>query len=100
MFSHRQGAQRSTSPIDQCDTGILPELRKPWISLSRPNAVRTKSQLNKQAKHTTFSKFEVGISFAEHGKLVAESSKFHLTLKRAHRLQFFQLEIRQKSGTF
>ena len=37
------------------------------------------------------------ISFAEHGKLVAESSDFHLTLHRAH---FFQLEIRKISGTF
>ena len=58
--------------------------------------MRTKSQLNKQAKHTTFYKFEEGISFAEHWKLVAESSEFHLTLKRAHRVHFFQLEIRQK----
>ena len=32
--------------------------------------------------------------------MVAESSKFHLTLKRAHRLQFFQLEIRQKKRDF
>ena len=54
----------------------------------------------KQAKHTTFYKFEDGISFAEHWQLVAESSEFHLTLKRAHRVHFFQLEIRQKSGTF
>ena len=46
--------------------------------------MRTKSQLNKQAKHTTFYKFEEGIRFAEHRKLVAESSEFHLTLKRAH----------------
>ena len=30
------------------------------------------------------------ISFAEHWKLVAESSEFHLTLKRAHRVHFFQ----------
>ena len=65
-----------------------------------PYAVRTKSQLNKQAKHTTFNKFEEGISFAEHWKLVAESSEFYLTLKRAHRVHFFQLEIRQKNGTF
>ena len=50
----------------------------------------------KQAKHTTFYKFEEGISFAEHWKLVPESSEFHLTLKRAHRVHFFQLEIRQK----
>ena len=54
----------------------------------------------KQAKQTTFYKFEEGISFAEHWKLVAESSEFHLTLKRAHRVHFFQLEICQKSGTF
>ena len=39
--------------------------------------------LNKQAKHTTFYTFEEGICFAEHGKLVAESSEFHLTLNRA-----------------
>ena len=58
--------------------------------------MRIKSQLNKQAKHTTFYKFEEGISFAEHWKLVTESSEFHLTLKRAHRVHFFQLEIRQK----
>ena len=48
--------------------------------------MRTKSQLNKQANHTTFYKFEEGISFAELWKLVAE---FHLTLKRAHRVHFF-----------
>ena len=60
----------------------------------------TKSQQNRQAKHTTFYKFGEGISFAEHGKLVAESSEFHLTPSRAHRVHFFQLEIRQKSGTF
>ena len=34
--------------------------------------LRTKSQLNKQAKHTTFYQFEEGLSCAEHGKLVAE----------------------------
>ena len=55
----------------------------------------------KQAKHTTFYKFEEGISFAEHWKLVAESSEFQLTLKRAHSLHFFQLEIRpKKAGHF
>ena len=31
-------------------------------------------------------------------KLVAESSEFHLTLKRAHRVHFFHLEIRQKKA--
>ena len=41
------------------------------------------------------------ISFAEHGKLVAESSEFHLMLSRAHKAQFFQLEIRKrKAGHF
>ena len=52
--------------------------------------------MSKQATHTTFYKFEEGISFAEHWKLVAESSEFHLALKRPHRVHFFQLEIRQK----
>ena len=101
-FSHRQGAQRSTSPIDQCDTvhGFCPCYDNPGYLYPGPHAVRTKSQLNKQAKHTTFYKFEEGISFAEHWKLVAESSEFHLTLKRAHRVHFFQLEIRQKTGHF
>ena len=28
--------------------------------------------------------------------MVAESSEFHLTLKRAHRAHFFHLKIRQK----
>ena len=69
-----------------------------WILILAPGpyAVRTKSQLNKQTKHTTIYKFEEGISFAEHWKLVDESSEFHLTLKRAHRVHFFQLEIRKK----
>ena len=98
MFSHRQGAQRSISPIDQCDTWILPD--NPGYLYPEPYAIRSKSQLNKQAKHTTFYKFQEGFSFSEHRKLVAESSEFHLTLKTAHRVHFFQLEIRQKSGTF
>ena len=46
--------------------------------------VRTESQLNKQAKHTTFYNFSERISIAEHWKLVTESSDFHLTLSRAH----------------
>ena len=32
--------------------------------------------------------------------MVAESSEFDLTLSKAHRAHFFQLEIRKKSGTF
>ena len=62
-----------------------------------PYAARIKSQ---QAKHTTFYNFTERISFAQHGKLVAKSSEFHLTLSRAHRVHFFHLEIRKKSGTF
>ena len=44
----------------------------------------------------TFYNLTEQISFAEHGKLVAESSEFHLTLSRAHRVPFFQLEIPTK----
>ena len=62
-------------------------------------SARTKSQLNKQAKHTTFYNFAERISFAEHWKLVAESSEFHLTLSIAYRAHFFQFEIPKKIGT-
>ena len=44
------------------------------------------------------------MSFAEHWKLVAESSEFHFTLSKvpldAEQSAFFQLEIRNKNGTF
>ena len=36
------------------------------------------------------------ISFAEQGKLIAESSEFLLTISRAHKAHFFQLEIPNK----
>ena len=36
------------------------------------------------------------ISVAEHWKLVAESSEFHLTLSRAHRAHFFSTRNTQK----
>ena len=80
--------------------GVCPTYDNLGYLYPGPYAVRTMSQLNKQAKHTTFYKFEEGICFSEHWKLVAESSEFHLTLKRAHIVHFFQLEIRIKSGTF
>ena len=35
-------------------------------------------------------------SFAEHGKLVAESSEFHLTLSRAHKAHSFPTRNTQK----
>ena len=75
-------------------TPILPELRKPGICLTR--ALRGTNRPNP----TKLYNFAERINFAEHGKLVAESSEFHLTLSRAHRVHFFQLEIRRKSGTF
>ena len=51
---------------------------------------RTESQLNKQAKHTKCYNFSERInSIAEHGKLVDESSEFHLTLSRAHLERIF-----------
>ena len=90
MFSHRQGAQRSTSPIDKCD-------RPPYMDFARATITRDIfipgpmlfGLSRKQAKRKTFYKFEEGISFAKHWKLVAESSEFHLTLKRSHRVHFF-----------
>ena len=72
------------------------------ISKQKSGTERSKKRLlSKQAKHTTFYNCAERISLAEHGKLVAESSEFHLTLSRAHRAHFFKLEIRiKKSGTF
>ena len=46
------------------------------------------------------SNFADRISFAEHGKLVVESSEFHLTLAERIQAHFFQPEIPKKSGTF
>ena len=69
--------------------GVCPTYDNSGYLYPGPYAVRTMSQLNKQAKHTTFYKFEEGICFFEHWKLVAESSEFHLTLKRAHIVHFF-----------
>ena len=67
------------------DVGYRPIYPGPYVA-------RTKS---KQAKLTQFYNFADRISFAEHGKLVAESSEFHSTLSRAHRAHFFQPEIRK-----
>ena len=78
-------------------TRILPRVMITCdIFIPGPYAVRTKSQLNKQAKHTKFNNFTERLSFAEHWKLVAESSEFHFTLSRVRRAHFFQLEIRTK----
>ena len=63
-----------------------------------PGGARTESQRNKQAEHTNFYNYSERISIAEHWKLVAESSEFHLTLSRAHIERIFQLEIRKKAG--
>ena len=82
-------ARGATEYIAYAINGFCPICDNPGQLYPEPYAVRTKSQVNKQAKHPTFYKFEKGISFAEHWKLVAESSEFHLTLKRAHRVHFF-----------
>ena len=59
----------------------------------------SRSLTNRQNTHQ-FYKFEEGISFAEHGKLVAESSEFHLTLKRADRVHFSNSKYAKKAGHF
>ena len=52
--------------------------------------------LSRHAKHTKFYNFAERTNFAEHWKLVAESSEFHLTLGRPHIAHCLQLEIRQR----
>ena len=62
---------------------------------------RTESQLNKQAKQTTFYHFSERISIAEHWKLDAESYEFHLTLSRVHLERIFSnLKYAKKAGHF
>ena len=57
--------------------------------------MHTKSLTNRQnTQH--FAILQSKLASADHWKLVAESSEFHLTLKRAHRAHFFQPEIRKK----
>ena len=49
----------------------------------------TRLGLSRLETHTyNFHKFAERISFAEHWKLFAESSEFHLTLSTAHGAQF------------
>ena len=70
------------------------------IFIPGPTQCGLSRSIKKRAKHTTFYKFEEGICFAEHWKLVAESSEFNLTLKRAHRVHFSNSKYAKKSGTF
>ena len=72
-------------------TRILPELR--WRNLFMLGPTWPGLSQNRQNTHH----FTWRISFAEHWKLVAESSEFHLTLSRA---DFFHLEICKIGGTF
>ena len=90
MFSHRQGRNwYSTLSIRYTDFARATITRDIFF----PGPTRCGLSLK-----TLF--FSILHSFAEHWKMVAESSEFHLMLKRAHRAHFFQLEIRPKSGTF
>ena len=64
--------------------GFCPSYDNPGYRYAGPYAARTKSQ----RQNTHFYNLAERISIAEHGKLVAESSEFHLTLNRAHREHF------------
>ena len=100
FFSRPPGGATGTSVHRLDGTRILPVTIIWDIFIPGPYASQTKSQLNKQAKNTQFNNCAERISFAEHRKLVAESSKFDFTPSRVHRAHFFQLQIRKNSGTF
>ena len=71
------------------------------IFIPGPYVALSKSPLNKQTKHTKFNKFAERISFAEHWRLVAESSEFHFTASRAHLERIFSnSEYAKKAGHF
>ena len=60
------------------------------------------SGLSRRQNTHKFTFFAERISFAEHWKPIAESSEFHLTLRRAHRAPFFPTRnmYTQKAGHF
>ena len=62
------------------------------VRVTRPGLSR------KQTKLTKCYNFTDRISLTEDGKLVDESSEFHLALSRAHRAHFSKLEIRKKKA--
>ena len=90
-------------------TPILPELRYPGIHIFIPGPTRPGLSRSLTNMQNTFTNrwhdqivtiysvdFAERISFAEHWKQVAESTKsseFNLMLSRAHRVHFFQLKI-------
>ena len=77
--------------------GFFPSYDNPGYHYPALTWPRTESQVNKQAKHTTFYNLSERISIAEQWKLVAESSEFHFTLSRAHILcAFFPTRNTQK----
>ena len=97
LFVHPPGGASGTVVHSLDATRILPVLRWPGRQNTQnfTNIYMARSNFNDYV-----SDFAEQISFSEHWKLVTESSEFQLTLSRVHRAHFFQLEIRQKSGTF
>ena len=69
------------------------------IFIPGPTQPGLSRSLKQTGKHTTFYNFAERISFAEHWKLVAESSEFHLTPIRAHRAHFSNFRYAKKRDT-
>ena len=77
--------------------GFSPSIDNPgyhYPGARAPRGSNLVAAIKKQAKHTQY--FAQRISFAEHWKLVAESSEFHLMLSRAHRAHFSNSKYEQK----
>ena len=80
--------------------GFCPSYDNPEYLYPGRYVARTESELNKQAQFTKIYQFSERISIAEHWKLVAESSEFHLALSRAHLERIFSNSNFAKNGTF
>ena len=93
MFSSSPGGATVTVVHHQEATRILQPSTRQNTHHFINRYIMTRSNCN----NNYVADFAERISFAEHWKLVAESSEFHLTLSRAHGVYFFQIEIRKKA---
>ena len=101
IFSHHQGAHLVKQPAKH--TPFYKNIHDPikWCSCITKYTVSESLMSLFVSCNDIVADIAEPISFAEHGKLVSESSEFHLTLSRAHKAHFFSTRnTPKKSGTF
>ena len=95
MFSHRQGAQRSKSPVRFMDFARATITRD--IFIPSPTQFGLSRSLTNRQNTLHFTSFKSDLALPSTGSwLPSRLSSTFKTLKRAHRVHFFQLELRKK----